>query len=90
MAIVEHNRALAQTRASAETRRLREQTAQAERDRFDVGTSTSLLVAQAQRDVLESQINELESRIDYRIALVRLQEITGELLERYGVEVNRD
>lgn len=89
LAIVEHNRALAQTGAGAETRRLREQTAQAERDRFDVGTSTSLLVAQAQREVLESRINELESRIEYRIALVRLQEITGELLQRYGVEFVR-
>jgi outer membrane protein TolC len=90
LAIVEHNRALAQIRAGAETRRLREQTAQAERDRFDVGASTSLLVAQAQREVLESRINELENRIDFRIALVRLQELTGTLLDRYGVEVNRE
>lgn len=90
LAIVEHNRALAQIRAGAETRRLREQTARAERDRFDVGAGTSLLVAQAQREVLESQINELENRIDYRIALVRLQELTGALLERYGVEVRRE
>lgn len=87
LAIVEHNRALAQSAASRETKLLRQKTAEAEKARFDVGTSTSLLVAQAQREVLESQIDELEIRIAYRIALVRLQELTGQLLIRYGVEV---
>lgn len=86
-AVVEHNRALQQIGISQETLRLRRETAEAETARFEVGTSTSLLVAQAQREALESEINELETRIQYRRALVRLQELTGQLLIKYGVEI---
>lgn len=86
-AVVEHNRALRQIAISQDTLRLRQATAEAERARFEVGTSTSLLVAQAQREALESQINELENRILYRRALIRVQTLTGDLLIRYGVEV---
>lgn len=89
LAVLEHNLALAQIAAGKETLALRIKTAEAEQARFDVGTSTSLLVAQAQREVLESQIAELENRINYRISLVRLQELTGSLLNSYGVEVSR-
>ena len=88
-AVVEHNRTLEQSIVSKETLRLRQETAAAEKARFEVGTSTSLLVAQAQREALESQIDELENRIQYRSALVRLEELTGNLLLRYGVDVKR-
>jgi outer membrane protein TolC len=86
-AVIEYNRTLQQTRLSKETAELKQATADAEQSRFELGTSTSLQVAQAQREALESQLNELESRIQYRIALLRLQELTGELLIRYGVDV---
>ncbi|MGA0333147.1 MAG: TolC family protein [Kiritimatiellia bacterium] len=88
-AVVEYNRTLEQAAISRETLRLRRATAEAEMARFEVGTSTSLLVAQAQREALESEIEVLELRIAYRTALVRLQELTGELLNRYGVEISR-
>ncbi|MDF3129011.1 TolC family protein [Kiritimatiellaeota bacterium B1221] len=88
-AVVEHNRTLEQSIVSKQTLRFRQQTAEAEKARFEVGTSTSLLVAQAQREALESQIDELENRIQYRNALVRLEELTGNLLLRYGVDVQR-
>ena len=67
------------------TRELQERTLEAEQQRFDVGSSTALLVAQAQRDLLESRIAEVEAVVNYRIALVRLHLAEGSLLERHGV-----
>ncbi|MFH2127098.1 MAG: TolC family protein [Pseudomonadota bacterium] len=80
-------RARRQISATRLTRELQEQTVEAEKERFDVGKSTSLLVAQAQRDLLASQINEAQAILYYRIALVRLYLAEGSLLERRGVEV---
>lgn len=71
--------------ASAATRRFQEQTLSAEQERFAVGASTSLLVAQAQRDLLVSQIAEVESIVNHRIALTNLYLAEGSLLERRGV-----
>ncbi|MCG8508031.1 MAG: TolC family protein [Rhodospirillales bacterium] len=53
-------------------------------ERFDVGSSTALLVAQAQRDLLASQIAEVEAIGNYRIALVELSLAEGSLLEWRG------
>ena len=74
--------------ASAVTRALQEQTLQAERERFAVGSGTALLVAQAQRDLLASRIAEIEAVVNYRIALVDLYLAEGSLLERRGITVN--
>jgi hypothetical protein len=52
-----------------------------------VGFSTALLVAQAQRDLLLSQIEEVRSIINYRIALVGLYLAEGSLLERRGIQI---
>lgn len=76
-----------QISASAVTRELQEQTLSAERERFAVGSSTSLLVAQAQRDLLVSRIAEIEAVVNYRIALVDLYRAEGSLLERRGIAV---
>jgi outer membrane protein TolC len=73
--------------ATKATRTLREETLKAEKERFDVGASTTLLVAQAQRDLLISSIAEVRSIINYRIALVRLYLAEGSLLERRGVRL---
>jgi outer membrane protein TolC len=73
--------------ASRVTRELEEQTLRAEKEMYDVGSSTTLQVAQAQRDLLFSQIAEVRSVVDYRIALVRLLLAEGSLLERRGVRL---
>lgn len=80
-------RAAQQIQATITTRQLQEETARAERERFDVGASTALLVAQAQRDLLVSQIAEVEAVTSYRIALVQLYLAEGSLLERRGIRV---
>jgi outer membrane protein TolC len=85
LAANEVDRAGKQIAASRATRALQEETEQAEMERFDVGSSTALLVAQAQRDLLVSRIAEVGAIINYRIALVRLYLAEGSLLERRGI-----
>jgi outer membrane protein TolC len=69
------------------TRALQEETLAAERERFAVGASTTLLVSQAQRDLLASQIAEVEAIVNYRIALVNLFLAEGALIERRGISM---
>jgi outer membrane protein TolC len=85
LAANEVKRTREQIEASAVTRMLEEQTLKAEQERFSVGDITSLLVAQAQRDLLVSQLAEIEAVVEYRIALVKLCLAEGSLLERRGI-----
>lgn len=87
LAANELSRARKQITASAQTRELQEKTTQAEQEKFDVGTGTSLLVAQAQRDLLAAQIREVEAIVAYRIARIELYLAEGSLLDRRGLTV---
>jgi len=90
LAANEVERTRRQIAASAATRRFQEETSNAEQERFAVGASTALLVAQAQRDLLVSQIAEVEAVVNHRIALTRLYLAEGSLLERRGINVGPD
>lgn len=85
LAVNEVERSRQQISATKATRILQEETLEAEKERFDVGASTALLVAQAQRDLLVSAIAEVEAVIDYRKALINLYLAEGSLLERRGI-----
>jgi outer membrane protein len=85
LALNEQERSLQQLEAAAETRRLQELTVQAEIERFDAGTGTALMVAQAQRDLLSAQIDEQRARVQARLALLRLYRAEGSLLDRRGI-----
>ncbi|MFP4226170.1 MAG: TolC family protein [Desulfobacterales bacterium] len=87
LAINEVARTWQQIAASRATRQLEEQTLRAENQRFEVGASTALLVAQAQRDLLIAQIAEVRAITNYRIALVNLYLAEGSLLERRGISI---
>lgn len=87
LAINELERARKQIAASADTCLFRAEILQSEQDRFEVGTSTSLIVARAQRDLVESQINEIKAHVAYQIAVVRLYLAEGSLLDRRGIRV---
>jgi outer membrane protein len=87
LAFNEVERTRQQITATKATRTLREETLDAEKERFDVGASTTLLVAQAQRDLLISSIAEVRAIVNYRIALVKLYLAEGSLLERRGVSL---
>ena len=84
-AYVEVKRTREQITATAATRAFQEEKARVEAEKFRVGKSTSLLVAQAQRDLLSSRISEIESIVNYLKALVELYHLEGSLLERRGI-----
>lgn len=88
LAVNETERIRQQIGASAVTRGLEEQTLKAEQERFSVGDTTSLLVTQAQRDLLVSRLAEIEAIVEYRIALVKLYLAEGSLLERRGIQLD--
>jgi outer membrane protein TolC len=73
--------------SSAELRGLQEQALAAETEKFRAGTSTTYLVAQAQRDLLASQLAEAQAAVGYLLALTTLYRLEGTLLERSGVSV---
>ncbi len=84
-AFIEINRAREQVTATAATRKLQEESLRAETEKFRVGKSTTLLVAQAQRDLVSSQIGEIEAITTYLKALIELYRLEGSLLERRGI-----
>jgi outer membrane protein TolC len=85
-AYVEVNRAREQVTATAVTRKLQEEKVRAEMEKFRVGKSTTLLVAQAQRDLLRSQIDEVSAVVANLKAIVELFRLEGSLLLRRGIE----
>ena len=87
LAYIEVSRANEQITATAATRKLQEVKHRVETEKFRVGKSTSLLVAQAQRDLVASQIAEVEALVNYLKALVELHRLEGSLLERRGISV---
>ena len=52
---------------------LAEQRLDAERRRYEVGLSTSFLVTQAQRDLLQAQVNLLQASLDYQSSIVNFE-----------------
>ena len=84
-AYIEVNRAREQIAATAATRTFQEEKARIEIEKFRVGKSTTLLVAQAQRDRLSSRISEIQAIANYLKALVELYRLEGSLLDRRGI-----
>lgn len=54
---------------------LAEQRFEAEQRRYDVGLSTTFLVTQAQRDLLQAQVNLLQTTLDYQSSLVNFEAV---------------
>jgi len=90
VAWIEINRANEQISATAASRTLQEEKLRAETEKYRVGKSTSLLVAQAQRDLLSAQIAEIEAIANYRKALVEFYKSEGILLEQHGISLFDD
>mgnify|MGYP001164793006 CR=1 FL=1 len=84
-AYIQLDRTRQQITATAATRRLQEVTLNNETEKFRLGKSTSLLVAQAQRDLLAAQIEEVNSVVSHLKAAVNLFAEEGSLLERRGI-----
>jgi outer membrane protein len=84
-AYIEVTRAREQISATTATRKFQEEKLRAETEKFHVGKSTSLLVGQAQRDLVASQIAEIQAVANYLKALVTLYRLEGSLLQRRGI-----
>jgi outer membrane protein TolC len=84
--LIEVRRVREQVAATSATRALQEQTLRAEQDKFSVGRSTSLSVAQAERDLLSAQIAEVQAAIAYLKSIVNLYLLDGSLLVRRGID----
>ena len=78
-------RASEQITATAVSRKAQEEKLKSETEKFHVGQSTTLLVAQTQRDLLSSQIDEVDAVVTYRKALVEIYRLEGSLLQRRGI-----
>ncbi len=77
-----------QVAATAATRALQEEKARIEKEKFRVGKSTGILVAQAQRDLLSSRISEIQAVTNYLKSLINLYRLEGSLLERRGIRLD--
>ena len=86
-AYVDVNREKEQISATKATRESQEENLRVETERFRVGKSTNFLVAQAQRDLLVSQLSEVQAIANYLKGIVELYRQEGSLLERYGISV---
>ena len=84
-AYIEAMRTSEQITATTATRNFQEEKLRTETEKFRVGKSTSLLVAQAQRDLLASQIAEIQAVANYLKALIGLYKLEGSLLQRRGI-----
>jgi len=72
--------------ATAATRKAQEEKFQSETEKFRVGLSTSLLVSQAQRDLVSARISEVQAQVSYLKAFVQMYIVEGSLLERRGLD----
>jgi len=73
---------------------LAEQRLDAEQRRYDAGLSTTFLVTQAQRDLLQAQVNLLQTTLDYESSVVNFEAVqqapagvTGDTLAVSGANV---
>jgi outer membrane protein TolC len=83
---IEVERTQAQIPATQATVEAQAAALRAETQKFRVGRSTNILVAQAQRDYTQARINQVSAVVNYLKALVSLYEQEGSLLERRGLQ----
>ncbi len=85
-AYIEVNRAGEQITATSATRQLQEEKLRIESEKFRVGRSTNFLLAQVHRDLVSSQISEVEAVVSYLKAFVDLHRLEGSFFERRGIQ----
>jgi outer membrane protein TolC len=70
-------------------RELQQKTLEAEEEKFKVGLSTPYQILQYQRDLANSQNQELRAVIDYNLSLARLSRALGTSLEEKNVSISQ-
>ncbi|HBG19838.1 MAG TPA: TolC family protein, partial [Desulfobulbaceae bacterium] len=89
-AYIEVNRTTEQVAATKATRQYQDDTLKAEIAKFEVGKSTTLLVGQAQRNLLVSQIAEIQAVVMNIKSFINLYRLEGTLLKRRGISAPGD
>ena len=82
---VEVVRAREQIVANAVASRAKAEVLRSEQEKFRVGKSTALSVAQANRDLLLSRLGEVQAVVALHKALITLYRRDGSLLQRRGI-----
>ena len=70
-----------------ETLKLARETLEAEKKKYEYGTSTNALVIQAQRDVVSAESEQVQSMANYTHARIALDQAVGITLERNDVSM---
>jgi outer membrane protein TolC len=86
-ALLAVDQAKATYEATRDERIAQEQTLSAEKERLDVGASTSYFVLQFQRDLAAAKSNEISSLAAYQKARAALARVSGQILTDYHVEL---
>jgi outer membrane protein len=85
--------ALSQARAaydtSVEARKLQEQTYNGQRRKYELGTTTILDVVIGQRDLTTRELAEVNAKNQYMHAQINLQNVMGEILKEYNVDIEQ-
>jgi len=86
-AVIGLEQARARYETAVATRVLAQQTLDAERKKFQFGTSTIALVVQAQRDLNADQSAEIQAMAYYTHARIAFDEAVGQTLDEYGISM---
>jgi outer membrane protein TolC len=84
---IEAGRLREQVAATAATQRLQREKLRSETEKFRVGKSTAFLVAQAQRDLLQAELESETAVAGLLKAVVECYRLEGSLLDRRGISV---
>ncbi len=90
LAWIEVLRAREQVTATAATRRYQQEVLRAEEAKFEADKSTSFLVAQAQRDLVAAQVQEVVAVVAGLKSLIDPHRLEGSLLERRHIAAPGD
>jgi outer membrane protein len=74
--------------AAVQTRQLQEEALDAERQRYQVGASTTYLVIQEQRDLAQARTTEVVTEGNYAKAKAALDRAIGQTLDTYGISID--
>lgn len=76
-----------QVATATRTRELAQRQHEAERRKFEVGTTTNFQVLQFQQDLASAQLNEVTAVISLQTAIAQLELTKGTLLQYFGVQI---
>jgi len=86
-AILEIDRYREKIIASQANRKMQEEKLKVEQEKFRLGRSTNLMVFQAQRDLIDAEVNEVTATINQIKTFIDLHMVKGTLLEQWSLDV---